>query len=57
MTLTDGEASHPAPAAEESIAQRRAAETPAALDALGARDAEVIRLGLPDSGLAAPSMT
>jgi len=52
VTLTDGEASHPH-LPEQSIAPRRAAETLAALDALGARDTEVIRLGLPDSGLAA----
>ena len=52
VTLTDGEASHPY-LWEESIASRRAAETLAALRALGARDAEVIRLGLPDSGVAA----
>jgi LmbE family N-acetylglucosaminyl deacetylase len=52
VTLTDGEASHPH-LREQSIAPRRAAETLAALDALGARDTEVIRLGLPDSGLAA----
>jgi LmbE family N-acetylglucosaminyl deacetylase len=52
VTLTDGEASHPH-LREQSIAPRRAAETLAALDALGAGDTEVIRLGLPDSGLAA----
>lgn len=51
VALTDGEASHPHRG--ESIACRRAAETLAALAALGARDAEVIRLGLPDSGLVA----
>jgi LmbE family N-acetylglucosaminyl deacetylase len=52
VTLTDGEASHPH-LREESIAPRRTAETLAALKALGAGDTEVIRLGLPDSGLAA----
>ena len=52
VTLTDGEASHPH-LREESIAPRRTAETLAALRALGAGDTEVIRLGLPDSGLAA----
>lgn len=51
VALTDGEASHPH--RRESIASRRAAETLAALAALGAWDTEVIRLGLPDSGLAA----
>jgi LmbE family N-acetylglucosaminyl deacetylase len=51
VALTDGEASHPH--RRESIASRRAAETLAALAALGARDTEIIRLGLPDSGLAA----
>ena len=48
VALTDGEASHPH--RRESIASRRAAETLAALAALGARDAEVIRLGLPGLG-------
>jgi LmbE family N-acetylglucosaminyl deacetylase len=51
IALTDGEASHPHQ--EDSIGPRRAAETAAALAALGARRAEVIRLSLPDSGLAA----
>lgn len=50
VSLTDGEASHPHE--PESIGPRRAAETQAALMALGARHAEVIRLALPDSGLA-----
>jgi LmbE family N-acetylglucosaminyl deacetylase len=49
VALTDGEASHPHETA--SIGARRAAETTAALAALGARQAEVIRLALPDSGL------
>lgn len=51
VALTDGEASHPCE--RESIGPRRAAETAAALTALGARHAEVIQLSLPDSGLAA----
>lgn len=51
VALTDGEASHPHETA--SIGARRVAETTAALAALGARRAEVIRLALPDSGLAA----
>lgn len=50
VALTDGEASHPHQ--RESIGPQRAAETAAALAALGARRAEVIRLALPDSGLA-----
>ena len=51
VALTDGEASHPREAA--SIGARRVAETTAALAALGAWRAEVIRLALPDSGLTA----
>jgi LmbE family N-acetylglucosaminyl deacetylase len=51
VALTDGEASHPHQ--RDSIGPRRAAETATALAALGARHAEVIRLALPDSGLAA----
>jgi LmbE family N-acetylglucosaminyl deacetylase len=51
VALTDGEASHPHQA--DSIGVRRVAETAAALAALGARQTEVIRLALPDSGLAA----
>jgi LmbE family N-acetylglucosaminyl deacetylase len=51
VALTDGEASHPHEGA--AIGARRVAETTAALAALGARQAEVIRLALPDSGLTA----
>ena len=51
VALTDGEASHPHEA--DSIGARRVAETTAALAALEARQAEVIRLALPDSGLTA----
>jgi LmbE family N-acetylglucosaminyl deacetylase len=51
VALTDGEASHPHQG--ESIGPRRTAETTTALAALGARHIEVIRLALPDSGLAA----
>jgi LmbE family N-acetylglucosaminyl deacetylase len=51
VALTDGEASHPGE--RESIGPRRATETAAALAALGAGHTEVIRLALPDSGLAA----
>ena len=52
VALTDGEAWRPAtdPAV---IAATRAAESAAALDLLGVRGVEVLRLGLPDTGLAA----
>ena len=53
VAVTDGERSHRGHASRASLARRRTAETSAALRALGARSAEVIRLGLPDSGLAA----
>jgi LmbE family N-acetylglucosaminyl deacetylase len=53
VAVTDGERSHRGHASAASLARRRTAETSAALRALGARSAEVIRLGLPDSGLAA----
>jgi LmbE family N-acetylglucosaminyl deacetylase len=56
VAVTDGEASHPnGPAAgrRASLASRRSAETSAALAVLGAQHTEVIRLQLPDSGLAA----
>jgi LmbE family N-acetylglucosaminyl deacetylase len=51
VAVTDGEASHPGgpPAV---LAARRDRERAAALGALGAAQAEVIRLGLPDAGLA-----
>ena len=52
VAVTDGERSHRGHASPASLARRRTAETGAALRALGARAAEVIRLGLPDSGLA-----
>ena len=52
VAVTDGERSHQGHASPASLARRRTAETNAALRALGARGAEVIRLGLPDSGLA-----
>ena len=52
VAVTDGERSHRGHASPASLARRRTAETAAALRALGARAAEVIRLGLPDSGLA-----
>ena len=49
IAVTDGEASHPGAAA---IGEARAAESAAALDLLGVRDIEVIRLRFPDTGLA-----
>jgi LmbE family N-acetylglucosaminyl deacetylase len=51
VAVTDGEASHHG-ADESALARRRAAERSAALAALGAAGAEVIRLGLPDGGVA-----
>jgi LmbE family N-acetylglucosaminyl deacetylase len=52
IAVTDGEGSHPDddPAV---IGPVRAAESAAALDLLGVRDAEVIRLRLPDTAVAA----
>jgi LmbE family N-acetylglucosaminyl deacetylase len=51
VAITDGEASHPG--ADPAATRRtRIAESAAALGLLGARDVEVIRLGLPDAGLA-----
>jgi LmbE family N-acetylglucosaminyl deacetylase len=52
VAVTDGEASHRGHGSPAAIARRRIAETGAALRALGADAAEVIRLGLPDSELA-----
>jgi LmbE family N-acetylglucosaminyl deacetylase len=52
IAVTDGEASHPG--ADPAVLSRvRAQESAAALQALGAGRAEVIRLRLPDTGLAA----
>ncbi len=51
IAITDGEASHPG-ADPEVIAQTRVRESAAALDRLGAGRTEVVRLGLPDTGLA-----
>jgi LmbE family N-acetylglucosaminyl deacetylase len=52
IAVTDGEASHPG--ADPAVLGRvRTAETAAALAALGAGSAEVIRLRFPDTGLAA----
>jgi LmbE family N-acetylglucosaminyl deacetylase len=53
VAITDGEASHPGTADPAALAGRRVAETAEALHVLGAQQAEVIRLGLPDTGLAA----
>lgn len=53
VAVTDGERSHRGHASPAVLARRRTAETADALRALGARAAEVIRLQLPDSGLAA----
>lgn len=52
VAITDGESSHRGRADSVALARRRTSETAAALRALGAETAEVIRLGLPDSGLA-----
>jgi LmbE family N-acetylglucosaminyl deacetylase len=51
IAVTDGEASHPG-ADPAVIARTRIAESAAALDRLGAGDAEVIRLRFPDTGVA-----
>jgi LmbE family N-acetylglucosaminyl deacetylase len=53
VAVTDGERSHQGHTSPAVLARRRTAETAAALHALGARGAEVTRLRLPDSGLAA----
>jgi LmbE family N-acetylglucosaminyl deacetylase len=52
VAVTDGEGSHGRHADPAELAQRRIAETDAALKALGAESTEVVRLGFPDSGLA-----
>jgi LmbE family N-acetylglucosaminyl deacetylase len=52
VAVTDGERSHRGRAAPVALARRRTAETAAALRVLGARAAEVVRLGMPDSELA-----
>jgi LmbE family N-acetylglucosaminyl deacetylase len=51
IAITDGEASHPG-ADPAVIAQMRINESADALDRLGARDIDVVRLRLPDTGLA-----
>lgn len=52
IAVTDGEASHPANDDPAALARRRAAERVEALRTLGASGTEVMRLGLPDTGLA-----
>jgi LmbE family N-acetylglucosaminyl deacetylase len=52
VAVTDGEASHPGHAEPGALAQRRVAETAEALRVLGAQPTEVIRLRLPDTGVA-----
>ena len=52
IAVTDGEASHPG-ADPAALGPVRAEETAAALQALGAGSADVIRLRFPDTGLAA----
>jgi LmbE family N-acetylglucosaminyl deacetylase len=51
VAVTDGEASHRGHGSPAAVVRRRAEERGAALRALGAQAVEVIRLGLPDSGL------
>ena len=53
VAVTDGEGSHRGRTPPAVLARRRTAETAAALRALGAQAAEVIRLRLPDGALAA----
>ncbi|HEY2579023.1 MAG TPA: PIG-L family deacetylase [Streptosporangiaceae bacterium] len=52
VAVTDGEYSHAGAVDKTALARRRVAETAAALRVLGAQDAEVIRLRLPDTGVA-----
>ena len=52
IAVTDGEASHP-DSDPAVIAQTRTAESAAALGLLGAQEAEVVRLRLPDTAVAA----
>ena len=52
IAVTDGEASHPA-VDPEVIGRVRTEESAAAREVLGTRNADVIRLRLPDAGLAA----
>lgn len=53
VAVTDGEASHPGTGDPAALARRRIAESAAALRILGGADnVEVVRLRLPDTGLA-----
>jgi LmbE family N-acetylglucosaminyl deacetylase len=52
VAITDGEASHPGIADPAALAERRTVETMDALGHLGAGDMDVIRLRMPDTGLA-----
>jgi LmbE family N-acetylglucosaminyl deacetylase len=52
VAVTDGEASHPGIEDPGELARRRIAESAAALKILGAHSVEVVRLGLPDTGVA-----
>jgi LmbE family N-acetylglucosaminyl deacetylase len=52
VAVTDGERSHRGHASAGPLGRRRTTETTAALRALGASAVEVVRLKLPDSGLA-----
>ncbi|SNS54677.1 N-acetylglucosaminyl deacetylase, LmbE family [Streptosporangium subroseum] len=53
IAVTDGEASHPGIADVPALAARRVKESESALEALGAHAVEIVRLGMPDTGLAA----
>jgi LmbE family N-acetylglucosaminyl deacetylase len=52
VAVTDGEGSHRGRTDPAALAKRRTAETAAALRALGAEATQVVRLGMPDAGLA-----
>ena len=52
VAVTDGEASHPGTADPAGLARRRIAESAAALKILGADSVEMVRLRLPDTGVA-----
>lgn len=52
VAITDGEGSHPDIADPSALARRRRAETAASLRRLGAEGTEIVRLGMPDKGLA-----
>jgi LmbE family N-acetylglucosaminyl deacetylase len=52
VAVTDGDASHPRNGDPAELARRRTAESAAALKIVGADRVEVIRLRLPDTGLA-----